>query len=546
MFTRKITVSIVLIINFLTLSGQDFDIILGRPTNTSVTVSILFSKNATVQIQYGTVSGKYEQTSPVINFQQNVPQEVDLNGLAANTKYFYVLSYKLSTSNSTVQSPEFSFQTQRIKGSTFSFTVESDEHLYDKKGIRSMYKITLQNQLLDKPDFMFSLGDTFGDDHLPFSITSQELDELHKDYRQYLGLICHSVPFYFGLGNHEGENDYYLTRNAPNNLAVWGTLWRKYYYPNPFPNQFYSGNTDQEPYGIGYPENYYAFTWGDALFVVLDPYRYQNPNSDKPQNWEWTLGLKQFNWLKTTLEGSTSKYKFVFAHHVRGQGRGGITNAKLYEWGGYESDGKTWGFDKNRPGWGKPIHQLFKDNGVSIFFQGHDHLFAHEILDGVHYQEVPMPSDSTYMIGKLANADAYVSDTLDGTGHIRVQVTNSCIKVDYIKAFLPKDTVSGKNKNRSVAFSYTIGTCTVTSIENIDREDLDKRINIYPNPSRTFLNFKPIKNEEFIVFLYDQNGSMVAKTSQQSMNISSLPPGMYIAQIKMSNETISKKIIIGN
>ena len=163
MFTRKITVSIVLIINSLTLSGQDFDIILGRPTNTSVTVSILFSKNATVQIQYGTASGKYEQTSPVINFQQNVPQEVDLNGLAANTKYFYVLSYKLSTSNSTVQSPEFSFQTQRIKGSTFSFTVESDEHLYDKKGIRSMYKITLQNQLLDKPDFMFSLGDTFGE-----------------------------------------------------------------------------------------------------------------------------------------------------------------------------------------------------------------------------------------------------------------------------------------------------------------------------------------------------------------------------------------------
>ena len=88
--------------------------------------------------------------------------------------------------------------------------------------------------------------------------------------------------------SHEGENDYYLNQNPPNNLAIWGTYWRKYYYPNPSPNSFYSGNTDYEPYGIGNPENYYAWTWGDALFVVLDVYRYQNINSDKPQNWDWS------------------------------------------------------------------------------------------------------------------------------------------------------------------------------------------------------------------------------------------------------------------
>jgi len=43
-----------------------------------------------------------------------------------------------------------------------------------------------------------------------------------------------------------------------------------------------------------------------------------------------------------------------------------------------------------------------------------------------------MPSDSTYLIGKLANADAYTSDTLDGTGHIKVTVSSGCVKVDYI------------------------------------------------------------------------------------------------------------------
>ena len=63
-----------------------------------------------------------------------------------------------------------------------------------------------------------------------------------------------------------------------------------------------------EAYGIGSPENYYAWTWGDALFVVLDVYRYQNINSDKPQNWDWSLGLKQYTWLRNTLENSTAKY----------------------------------------------------------------------------------------------------------------------------------------------------------------------------------------------------------------------------------------------
>ncbi|MFZ9661574.1 MAG: metallophosphoesterase, partial [Chitinophagaceae bacterium] len=463
---RSVTILILFVFLFGNGKGQDFDIILGRPTNTAITMSILFSQPAELQIRYGTVSGKYETNTSSYLMQANVPNEIEISGLLPNTKYFYSLSYKLGNSSSWKNSSEFYFQTQRSPGEEFVFTVESDEHLYDKKGIRNMYKVTLQNQLNDKPDFMFSLGDIFGDDHDPYGITSEDLKLLHKDYRQYLGSICHSIPFFIALGNHEGENDFYLSKNPPNNLAVWGTLWRKYYYPNPYPNAFYNGNTDQEPYEIGYPENYYSFVWGDALFVVLDVYRYQNVNSEKPQNWDWTIGQKQYNWLKTTLESSSSKYKFVFAHHVRGQGRGGITNAKLFEWGGYESDGKTWGFDKNRPGWGKPIHQLFKDNGVNIFFQGHDHLFAHEVMDNVHYQEVPMPSDSTYTIGMLANADSYTSDTVDGTGHIRIKVSSSCIKVDYVKAYLPNDTLGTQNKNGQIGFSYTIGNCTAVDIDN--------------------------------------------------------------------------------
>jgi hypothetical protein len=279
---------------FASVSAQSYNEILGRPTDSSVTISILFDQQAEVYWEYGTLPGSYTSSTTIVTGLKNIPLEFDFTDLQPDTKYYYRTRYRASgTSTSFLTGTEHSFHTQRAPGSTFSFTIESDEHLYDKKGVRSLYQVCLANQAADNPDFMLSLGDIFGDDHYPNTITSSQMDLLHKDYRQYLGQICHSIPFYVCLGNHEGEFDYYLAQNPPNNIAVYATLSRKFYYPNPYPNEFYSGNLDIEPYGMGNPENYYAWTWGDALFVVLDVYRDQCDTSAKPTNWNWSLGLPQ-------------------------------------------------------------------------------------------------------------------------------------------------------------------------------------------------------------------------------------------------------------
>lgn len=458
-------------INKYVFSQSPFSIILGRPTDTSITASVMFNQASQFYIEYGSQPGVYSQTTATYSAAAEIPDEIDLRNLQANTRYYYRLQYQFIGDPLYTATNEFSFITQRAKETTFRFTIEADEHLYDKKGIDNMYKVTLANQAKDKPDFMLSLGDIFGDDHSyldhTYTITAGELDTLHKVYRPFLGELCHSVPFYVALGNHEGERKHHFNYPIPppDNLPVNGTLARKKYYPNPYPNTFYSGNTAIEAYGVDKPENYYAWEWGDALFVILDPYRYdsRSDTSAKPGGWDWTLGIQQYSWLKNTLETSAAKYKFVFAHHVRGEGRGGVTNALLYEWGGYQSatgtTGNNFNFPQRRPtaeGWTKPIHQVFKDNKVSAFFQGHDHVFAHEMLDSIVYQSVPMAADSTYEIGFLANADSYISDTLDGTGHIRVTVTPAYAKVDYIRAYLPADTVSGIHHNGEVAFSYYI------------------------------------------------------------------------------------------
>ena len=343
---------------------------------------------------------------------------------------------------------------------------------------------------------------------------------------------------------------------APNNLAIWSTLWRKFYYPNPYPNNFYSGDTIHESYGVGEPQNYYAWTWGNALFVVLDVYRSDCYDEDttttpKPNGWDWTLGFTEYSWLKNTLENSTAKFKFVFAHHVSGESRGGIVPAHLYEWGGYnKTTGGTYQFATYRPGWpNKPIHQLFIDNGVNIFFQGHDHLFAHEVMDNVTYQEVPMAADSTYIKGMLANGAAYTADTIDASGHIRVTVSPTCVQVDYVRAFLPKDTLSGIDHNREVSFSYTIGTCSTTGVNEVKEENF---FTVYPNPAKDYLTILLPKNSSsYQICLINSLGQTIQQTQSnqfagqaETIDISSVRDGVYLLNVKTAKFEMNKKVII--
>jgi len=86
------------------------------------------------------------------------------------------------------------------------------------------------------------------------------------------------------------------------------------------------------------------------------------------------------------------------------------------------------------------------ENGVTIFFQGHDHLFSHQELDGVIYQTLPSPGDPNYA---LNNGEAYLSgDKLPSSGHVRVIVSPEGVTVDYVRSYLDKPD--------ELAFSYIV------------------------------------------------------------------------------------------
>jgi hypothetical protein len=282
------------------------------------------------------------------------------------------------------------------------------------------------------------------------------------------------------VGNHEQQEAWHLddTGNPATSQPVLGANAQKKYYLNPVPDAFYSGNTDPYSYLAGdhLREDYYAWTWGNALFVVIDPYWYtttkpytgggtgETSDVGSGNRWDWTLGLQQFNWLKQTLQGSDAKYKFVFAHHMTGGaddygGRSGAVPANLVEWGGYNEDGVTWGWNSNRPvsQWGsEPVEQIMVDNHVSAFFHGHDIQYAYEKRDGIVYQSLPAAGFSgngfnSYSLG------TYTLKVLPSPGHLRVTATPTVATVDYVTC------APGQGSNGQVVYSYTIPANAVNS-----------------------------------------------------------------------------------
>ncbi|MFH2000088.1 MAG: metallophosphoesterase, partial [Planctomycetota bacterium] len=452
--------------------------LLGKPTDRSVTVRVNSLIDTDVYAQYGTLPGLYTHKTELLpNQPAGKPVDIDIRHLQPDTRYYYRLQYRKASCGDFETGEEYSFQTQRSEGSGFVFAIQADEHLQGMHKLpenlndQMLYKTTLQNVADSKPDFFISMGDFA---HTEFvegmgrnACTYEEAADRYLLQRKYIDSIGHSIPFYLVLGNHEGEQGWgnYGEAESYGDLPRISVAARKALIPNPSPNHFYSGN-QQVTSDAGWLENYYAWHWGDALFVVLDPFsytKYKPYGSKDAQAWNWTLGREQYEWLHETLHDSRAKWKFIFIHQlvssVTGNyGKGGIEAAKFkvdnrpsYEWGGEDDIGASV-FDEKRPGWSHgAIHDMLVEENVTIVFHGHDHFFGKQELDGIVYLECPQPGDSDYSMGYKYQGKYTYGDFIENSGFIQVNVNPHTVLVDYIRSFLPGDGVNGK-----IAYSLAI------------------------------------------------------------------------------------------
>lgn len=438
------------------------DVVLGSPAGDSIKLNIYSATEAgSVFVSYGLTSGRPDHQTATMTLARDKPTEVTLTNLVADARYFYRVQMSPVDGSTAQSTDEASFQTARSTGSTFVFTIQGDSHPEREKNEfdSALYQRTLGLVAADRPDFHIAMGDDFSVDQLdPASVDESKVRARYTLQRPYLSTVGRSAALFLVNGNHE-QAARYLLDGTPNNIAVWAQNSRNSLYSQPAPDRFYGGNAESVPF-IGLLRNYYSWTWGDALFVVLDPYWSSTVPVDnvfgggakRLTMWDITHGDSQYQWLKSTLEGSKAKYKFVFAHHVLGTGRGGVEIANYWEWGGKSSAGAD-EFGLRRPTWSAPIHRLLVTNKVNIFFQGHDHIWVRQMLDGVTYQTLSEPADPQYA---WRNDDAYtVGDKYPNTGYTRVTVSPKETKVEYVRVWLPADEGLGKASG-SVAFSYTI------------------------------------------------------------------------------------------
>lgn len=459
-----------------------FNIVLGRPTDNSIAANVLVDAGTEIYAEYGTISGAYAARSPGVKSTSGEPVVLEMSGLQPDRRYYYRIRYRLAGETDFRSVSEQAFQTRRASGRTFCFGVQGDSHPERQGKMYSpdLYTLNMKNAAAGQLDFYFALGDDFSIERLieKNELTQENVNAVYLNQRNFFTIPGGALAVFLVNGNHELAAGYLLGEDYQTpfaNAPIFAAKARLAYFPLPAANGFYTGDSEEIP-GVGLPRDYYAWEWGDALFAVIDPY-WHSPvpvsGNEVPDvtvakdQWEATIGDRQYAWLEKTLRESQAKYKFVFEHHVLGCGRGAAAIAHSYEWGGYNARGTAYEFPSRRPGWSMPIHRLLAVYHVTVFFFGHDHLFAREQLDGVVYQSVPNPADDTYT---AFNRDAYDPDAISfpganydpgfgvimaNSGYLRVTVSPQNVRVEYIRAWLPQDATVD-HPNGEAAFTYEI------------------------------------------------------------------------------------------
>jgi len=390
---------------------SELNVIAGAPTSSSVILSILSRTSGSAEVSL-TLPGGSVRTEKV-KLEAEVPCPLLIEKLPPGTSVPYVLRQG-------DQKVEGRFSTARKVGERFVFAIQADSHL-DGNSDERVYERTLANVRADRPDFLVDLGDTFMVDKYP---DPKDALKQYRAQRYWFSRIGSELSVFLCLGNHDGEVGW-PARDGESS-AIWAREQREKFFPTIRENGFYSGAPTK---GL-----YYAWVWGDAQFIVLDPFVATTRKARTDEDgWNWTLGETQFKWFEEILKQSTSRFKFVFIHHLVGgfgkEARGGVEASDRFEWGDHER------FGQHRIGWAAPIHALMKRHEVTALFHGHDHLYVRQERDGIVYLEVPQPSHRRGDQTSSAEEYGYKSGKILGSsGHIRVTVDPAKVTLEYVRS----------------------------------------------------------------------------------------------------------------
>ena len=199
-------------------------LVLGRPADRAITLSVLSATAVEAFVEYGTTTGRYSAQTEIGKGGAGEPFEIGIVSLQANTRYFYRLRHRRLGQSDFETGTEQTFMTARSPGSTFSFGVQGDSHperagrMFDA----ALYRRTMDLVATERPDFYFMLGDDFSISQLIARqmISQAAVDEVYARQRPFLGRMSGSTALFLVNGNHE-QAARFRVDGTPNNPAVF-------------------------------------------------------------------------------------------------------------------------------------------------------------------------------------------------------------------------------------------------------------------------------------------------------------------------------------
>jgi 3',5'-cyclic AMP phosphodiesterase CpdA len=295
-----------------------------------------------------------------------------IGGLSAGAAY----DYQIVVPASGGELPLFqgTVTTQRPAGTPFTFALVTDTHIgsdlsYSNQGDPTTLEMASAAIADARPDFVVNLGDILDFHEFGFNVPPKDgsiTRAAYLNYRRTFGTTVASAAHFVTIGGWDSESGCNTLEEINRSRDQ-----RLLYLPGP--------GSQTYPEGGSANQDYYAFTWGDALFVVLNVFTYtptchllsEYPGSPD----DWTLGDDQLAWLGTTLASSGAKWKVLLIHHPVGGDAGDFDDSAYGRGGGRAAN----------VGQQATVHALMRQYGVQIFFYGHDHVFTDMTVDNIHY-----------------------------------------------------------------------------------------------------------------------------------------------------------------
>lgn len=252
-----------------------------------------------------------------------------------------------------------------VSAQPFKFAAMSDSRGSDN-GVNSAILSALANHLVQtQPEAKFLLfaGDLVNGNKVDPEKTKQELlhwKNVMKPIYENPNMIWPKI--WLTVGNHEVQH-----RDDEKN------------FKDIFPNVFMNGPHDEK--GITY-----SFDYNQAhfIFVTSDRWFYGAPNdtSDDRRDWHY---IKHLDWLENDLKSARArgaKWIFISSHEpafpVGGHLRDALPNLGLNLKLPLDST-RVWYLNQRNKFW-----KILKENNVTAYVCGHEHLYARQSVEGIH------------------------------------------------------------------------------------------------------------------------------------------------------------------